>query len=167
MVMTGPRVYYAMARDGALPPSLARLSPASNVPARALVAQSVWSCVLVVTGTFEALLTYTGFAVVLFGAVAVSSIFVLRRRDAALARPYRVWGYPVTPAAFVLAAAAMVVQAIRLAPTPSLWGTAIILLGAPVWWWTGGRRKGRESLATLAPPGPSPSPSFSAPSPPP
>ena len=140
MVMTGPRVYYAMARDGALPGSFSRLSPRTGVPARALIAQSAWSCLLVVTGAFEALLTYTGFAIVLFGGVAVASVFVLRRRDPAVPRPYRVWGYPLTPAAFVLASAAMVVQAIRLAPAPSLWGTALILLGVPVWWW--GRRAG-------------------------
>ncbi|MFN2564074.1 MAG: APC family permease [Gemmatimonadaceae bacterium] len=160
MVMTGPRVYYAMARDGALPAALARLSPTSGVPARALVAQSAWSCLLVITGAFEALLTYTGFAIVLFGGVAVASVFVLRRHDAALARPYRVWGYPLTPAAFVVASVAIVVQAIRLAPAPSLWGTAIILLGAPVWWWTAvrgqGRRKeergGRTECAELSPP---------------
>jgi APA family basic amino acid/polyamine antiporter len=136
MVMTGPRVYYAMARDGALPAGLGRLAPRSGVPVRALVAQSAWSCLLVVTGTFEALLTYTGFAIVLFGGIAVLSIFVSRRRDATLPRPYQVWGYPVTPAAFVVASAAMVVQAIRLAPAPSLWGAGIILLGVPVWWWT-------------------------------
>ncbi len=149
MVMTGPRVYYAMAGDGALPAGFARLSSRSGVPARALVAQSVWSCVLVVTGAFEALLTYTGFAIVLFGGVAVTSVFVSRRRDANLTRPYRAWGYPLTPAAFVVASLAMVVQAIRLAPTPSLWGTAIILLGVPVWWWTTGPRAASRRPATV------------------
>jgi APA family basic amino acid/polyamine antiporter len=143
MVMAGPRVYYAMAQDGALPAGLARLSPRS-VPAHALVAQSVCSCVLVVTGAFETLLTYTGFAIVLFGGIAVASLFVLRRRDAGLARPYLVWGYPITPAAFVIASVAMVVQAIRLAPTPSLWGTAIILAGVPVWRLTAGRQEKRS-----------------------
>jgi APA family basic amino acid/polyamine antiporter len=148
MVMTGPRVYFAMARDGALPAGLARLAPRSGVPARALVAQTGWSCLLVVTGAFDALLTYTGFAIVLFGAIAVASIFVSRRRDAPLPRPYRVWGYPLTPAAFVVASAAMVVQAIRLAPAPSLWGTGIILLGIPVWWWTAQPRARRRTVVT-------------------
>jgi APA family basic amino acid/polyamine antiporter len=151
MVMTGPRVYYAMARDGALPAGLARLSSRSAVPARALVAQSAWSCVLVVTGAFEALLTYTGFAIVLFGGVAVTSVFVLRRRDAGLPRPYRAWAYPLTPVAFVLASLAMVVQAIRLAPTPSLWGTSIILLGVPVWWWTTRPRGPSATTVSSAP----------------
>jgi APA family basic amino acid/polyamine antiporter len=153
MLMTGPRVYYAMARDGALPSGLARISPRSGVPVRALVVQSVWSCLLVVTGTFEALLTYTGFAVVLFGGVAVLSVFVSRRRDARLARPYRVWAYPLTPAAFVVASAAMVIQAMRLAPTPSLWGMAIILLGVPVWWWTMRPRTRRRATLSPRPPG--------------
>jgi APA family basic amino acid/polyamine antiporter len=150
MVMAGPRVYYAMARDRALPAGLARLSPQSGVPARALVTQSAWSCLLVVTGAFEALLTYTGFAIVLFGGVAVGAVFVLRRRDAGIARPYRVWGYPLTPAAFVVASAAMVTQAIRLAPTPSLWGTAIILAGVPVWWATARQLAPRRSAVTAS-----------------
>lgn len=146
MIMTGPRVYYAMARDGALPAALARLSSTRAVPVRALVAQSAWSGVLVVSGTFEALLTYTGFAVVLFSGIAVLSLFVSRGRDHAIARPYRVWGYPATPAVFVVASAAMVMQAIRLAPAPSLWGTGIILAGVPVWWWT---TRPRERSATV------------------
>lgn len=133
MVVTGPRVYYAMARDGCLPRLFGAVAPGRGVPTPAIIAQSVWSAVLVLSGTFEALLTYTGFAVVLFSGVAVTALFVLRHRDPRGRRPYAAWGYPVGPAAFVLVSAAMVIQAIRYAPGPSLAGLLIITAGVPVY----------------------------------
>ena len=133
MVVTGPRVYYAMARDGCLPRVFGAVAPGRGVPAPAIVIQSVWSAVLVLSGTFEALLTYTGFAVVLFSGAAVAGLFVLRHRDADVPRPYAAWGYPIAPAVFVLMSAAMVVQAIRNAPGPSLTGLLIITAGVPIY----------------------------------
>lgn len=140
MVMTGPRIYFAMARDGCLPDVFARV-PESDVPAFSIWVQSAWSAALVLTGGFEALLTYTGFAVVLFAGLAVAALFVLRWRKPDAERPFRVQGYPVTPALFVAASAAMVVQSVLREPTPSLAGVAIIGLGVPVFWWV---RRGGE-----------------------
>lgn len=134
MVMTGPRVYYAMARDGCLPAAFGRV-PESDVPVFSIGVQGVWSVVLVLTGGFEALLTYTGFAVVLFGGLAVAALFVFRWREPDAERPFRVWGYPFAPALFVVASAAMVVQSVLRVPGPSLAGVALILLGVPVFWW--------------------------------
>jgi APA family basic amino acid/polyamine antiporter len=133
MVATGPRVYYAMACDGCLPRIFGAVAPRRKVPALAIAMQSLWSAILVLSGTFEALLTYTGFAIVLFSGAAVAALFVLRRRDRHVPRPYKVWGYPVAPAAFVLMSAAMLVQAIRHAPGPSLTGLLIIAAGAPIY----------------------------------
>jgi APA family basic amino acid/polyamine antiporter len=133
MVATGPRVYYAMACDGCLPRIFGAVAPRRKVPALAIAVQSLWSAILVLSGTFEALLTYTGFAIVLFSGAAVAALFVLRRRDRHIPRPYKVWGYPVAPAAFVLMSAAMLVQAIRYAPGPSLTGLLIIATGAPIY----------------------------------
>ncbi len=133
MVVTGPRVYYAMARDGCLPRIFGAVAPGRGVPALAIVIQSLWSAALVLSGTFEALLTYTGFAVVLFSGAAVAALFVLRHRDSETPRPYAAWGYPIAPAAFVLMSAAMVVQAIRNAPGPSLTGLLVISAGVPVY----------------------------------
>ena len=146
MVVTGPRVYYAMARDGCLPRAFGAVAPGRGVPVLALVAQSAWSAVLVLSGTFEAVLTYTGFAVVLFSGAAVAALFALRRRDPHGPRPYAVWGYPLAPAAFVLMSAAMVVQAIRDAPGPSLTGLLIIAAGVPVYF--GLRRRYRSKPLT-------------------
>ncbi|MBA2356077.1 MAG: amino acid permease [Acidobacteria bacterium] len=132
-VFAGPRVYYAMARDGLFLSAAARVHPKTHTPAVSIAAQGIWSAVLVLTGTFERLVTYTGFAVVLFAGIAVAALFVLRRREPDAPRPFRALGYPVAPGLFVLASAAMVVNAIWREPGPSLAGLAILGAGIPVY----------------------------------
>ncbi len=95
MIFAGPRVYYAMARDGMFFPAAARVHPRYRTPATAIVAQGVWSSLLVLTGSANALTTYTGFSIMLFNGVAVAALFVLRRREPNAPRPYSTWGYPV------------------------------------------------------------------------
>lgn len=154
MLLAGPRVYFAMARDDALPRAFARLRPGADVPAFGVTTQALWAGVLVLTGVFEDLLTYTGFAVVLFSAAAVASLFVLRRRPEYRRRPaVRAWGYPWAPILFLAASAAMLIQAIRFAPGPSLAGAGIIAAGLPLYFWTRAR-SGRR--ARLVEPGKSP-----------
>jgi APA family basic amino acid/polyamine antiporter len=133
-IFAGPRVYYAMARDGYFLKAAARVNPRTHTPAFAIGAQAVWSAVLVLTGTFERLVTYTGFAVVLFAGIAVLALFVLRRREPDAPRPFRALGYPVGPGLFVVASAAMVINAIWREPLPSLGGMAILAAGIPVYW---------------------------------
>ena len=137
MVMTGPRVYFAMAEDRCLPEAFGRVS-GGDVPVFSIAVQAVWSGVLVLTGGFEALLTYTGFAIVLFGGLGVGALFVLRHRRPDDDRPFRAWGYPWAPALFIAAAVAMVVQSVLRAPGPSLAGLALIAAGAPVYLWMAG-----------------------------
>ena len=103
MTLAGPRVYYAMAQDGLFLQAAARVHPRFHTPAVAIVAQSLWTAVLVLAVSLSQLVSYTGFAVVLFSAVAVASLFVLRRRYPDAPRPFRAWGYPWAPAIFVLA----------------------------------------------------------------
>jgi APA family basic amino acid/polyamine antiporter len=134
MVFAGPRVYYAMARDGLFLEAAARVHPRTHTPAFAIAAQGLWSAVLVLTGTFERLVTYTGFAVVLFAGIAVLALFVLRRREPDAPRPFKALGYPVAPGLFVIASAAMVANAIWREPLPSLGGMAILAAGIPVYW---------------------------------
>lgn len=134
MVWAGPRVYFAMARDGAFFKSAARVHPRHRTPVAAIIAQAIWSSVLVLSGTLSQLVAYTGFAVVLFAGVAVLALFVLRRREPDAHRPYRALGYPLAPAFFVAASLAMVIDSVAREPVPSLSGLAVILAGVPVYW---------------------------------
>ena len=146
MVLAGPRVYYAMAQDGQFFAAVGSVHPRFHTPVVAIIAQSTWAGILVLTGTFEQLVEYTGFAIVLFAGIAVTALFVLRRRDPDAERPFRALGYPIAPLVFVTASAAMVVNAVWRSPGTSLAGVAIIAAGVPVYWgfrrWaaTGGRR---------------------------
>ena len=118
MTTAGPRVYFAMARDGAFFPAAARIHPTFHTPWVAILAQAVWSSLLVLTNTKDQLAEYTGFAVLLFSAFAVSTLFVLRRRHPDEPRPFRAWGYPVAPAIFVVVSLAITVAAIAGRPGP-------------------------------------------------
>jgi basic amino acid/polyamine antiporter, APA family len=135
MTLAGPRVYFAMARNGAFFSAAARVHGRFRTPVVAIAAQAVWSAVLVLSGTFEQLLTYTGFAVILFSGLAVLSLFVLRGR-ARKAGAFRAWGYPWAPAIFCVVSFAIVANAIVTAPGPALAGLAVILGGLPIYWWT-------------------------------
>ena len=87
MVFAGPRVYYAMARDGLFLPAAARVHPRWRTPVVSIAAQGVWSAILVLSGTFSQLASYTGFAIVLFAGIAVAGLFVLRWREPDAAAP--------------------------------------------------------------------------------
>ena len=133
MVMAGPRVYYAMARDGQFPAMAARVDPRFRTPLVAIVAQGVWASLLVLSGRFEQLVEYTGFAVVLFAGVAVASLFVLRRRNPDEPRPFRAWGYPVAPFVFVVASLLIVLNALWRSPATSGAGLLVIVSGVPIY----------------------------------
>ena len=134
MIMAGPRVYYAMARDGQFLSAAARVHPTFRTPVVAIVAQSLWSAVLVLAGTFDQLLLYTGFAVTLFAGTAVGALFVLRRRNHDISHSFRAWGYPVAPAVFVAVSAAMVVNYVWRQPVESGVGILCIVAGIPLYW---------------------------------
>jgi APA family basic amino acid/polyamine antiporter len=141
MVFAGPRVYFAMARDGLFVPQAARVHPRYRTPAFAIAAQGAWSGLLVLSGTFSQLVEYTGFAVVLFAGVAVAALFVLRWREPDAERPFRALGYPFAPAIFVLASAAIVLNAVVSSPGPSLAGLGIIGAGVPIYFALRARRR--------------------------
>lgn len=130
MIVAGPRVYFAMSRDGVFMGATARVHPRYHTPAVAILAQAVWSGVLVVSGTFEQLLIYTGMAIVLFSGLAVVALFVLRRRA-------RVSGQAgvVGPALFIAASLAMVVFGVVDRPGDSAVGLALIAAGIPLYVW--------------------------------
>ncbi len=137
----GPRVYYAMARDGVFFPAAARVHPRFKTPAVAIVAQAVWASVLVLSGSAGALTRYTGFAVVLFAGIAVAAVFVLRVREPEAPRPFKALGYPVAPAIFTLASLLIVVNAIVGDPRPSGAGVLIMAAGIPIYWWMTRKKK--------------------------
>ena len=133
MILAGPRVYYAMARDGAFFSAAARVHPTFRTPTTAILAQSLWAGILVLTGTFDQLVEYTGFAVVLFAGLAVTALFVLRRREPDAERPFRAWGYPLGPLVFTGASFLIVANALWQSPATSLTGLAIIAAGIPAY----------------------------------
>jgi APA family basic amino acid/polyamine antiporter len=143
MTFAGPRVYYAMARDGLFFRGAGRIHPRYHTPATSIVAQAVWSSLLVLSGGANALTTYTGFAVVLFAGIAVLSLFVLRQREPNAPRPFRAWGYPIAPAIFAIASLAIVLNALwsdLVVPIqngtpwgPAAAGLLIIGLGVPLY----------------------------------
>jgi basic amino acid/polyamine antiporter, APA family len=150
MTFAGPRVYYAMARDGLFFRGAGEIHPRYQTPAKSIIAQAVWSGLLVLSGGAEALTTYTGFAVVLFAGVSVVSLFVLRQREPDAPRPFRAWGYPVAPAIFAIASLAIVLNALYadlVVPvmTGAAWGPAaagliIIGLGIPLYFFFSRRK---------------------------
>ncbi|MBD0315695.1 MAG: amino acid permease [Nitrospiraceae bacterium] len=135
MVWAGPRVYWAMARDGAISPWLAHLHPRTGVPVRAILFQSTWASVLILTGTFEQLLVYSGLVLALFTALSLSTIFCLRGRTAVAGDIYRSPCYPWLPAVLVIGTFSLVCYSLIERPTESLNGMATVLLGIPLYYY--------------------------------
>ncbi|HTJ27705.1 MAG TPA: APC family permease [Candidatus Limnocylindria bacterium] len=134
VVLSYARVTHALAADGALFAPLARLSR-HGVPVRAVLATSAIAALLVLVANFDALSDYYVFNLWVFFVAAVVALFVLRRREPALARSYRVTGYPFVPALFVLVALWVLVQTLVASPRNSLVGLAIVALAFPVYAW--------------------------------
>ncbi|HKS30838.1 MAG TPA: amino acid permease [Chthoniobacterales bacterium] len=133
VMLTSPRVYYAMARDRLFFHRLAQVHPRFQTPAFAVICGAVWSAILAVTGTFDQLLTYVIFIGWIFYALAGASIFVYRSRMPEAVRPFKVPGYPVTPLLFVIAAAALALNTMVTQTTRAGIGIAIVFLGAPAY----------------------------------
>ena len=161
--LTGPRSYFAMARDGLFFPSLSRVNPRTGTPANAVAAQGIWAIGLIVVGTFvilspapgpdsglpgpfrsawlklnqtplyDVLFTYVVFGANVFYLLAIASVFVLRRTRPNAPRPYKTWGYPFTPLLFVVASIYLLIDMLRQSPAESLAGIGIILTGVPVY----------------------------------
>ena len=133
-----------MARDGAFFQSAASVHPSYRTPAAAIVAQTAWTTLLVLTGSGNALLTYTGFSITLFLGVAVFALFVLRRREPDAPRPFKALGYPIAPAIFTIACFVILANALYndlvkplmegTAIGPSAWGILVISLGLPIYY---------------------------------
>lgn len=131
----GPRVYFAMARDGLFFPAAARVHPRYKTPAVSVVAQAAWASLLILTGSRDSLANYVGFAITLFAGIAVAAVFVLRAREPHADRPFRAWGYPVAPGLFALASLLIVVNAIVQDPRRTGAGLLVLVAGIPLYLW--------------------------------
>jgi APA family basic amino acid/polyamine antiporter len=135
IILAGPRVYLAMARDGLLFRWAGAVHPAYQTPHRAILLQAVWASFLVATGTFRQLFTLVVYTEWIFFGLMAVGLFRLRRR-ADLPRRYSVAGYPVLPALFALASFAVVINQVIHDPESTLKGLGLVLLGLPVYFFT-------------------------------
>ena len=135
IVFTSARIPFAMAREGLFFQWAARLSGRTHSPNQALLVQMVVAVILTLTGSYVQLATYVVFVSFLFYALSAAGVLVLRRREPNLPRPYRAWGYPVTPVVFILFALYLVIDTIIQTPLESAFGAAIVLLGLPAYWY--------------------------------
>ena len=135
MTFAGPRVSFAMARDGLFFRRAAAVHPRYRTPAVAIVAQAIWSSVLVLAAAGNALVNYTGFAITLFLGIAVAAVFVLRAKEPNVERPYRAWGYPLFPGLYVVASVAILINALWQDPGAPRASAIIVALGIPFYFW--------------------------------
>ncbi len=134
LILSGARVYYAMAKDGLFFRPAARVHPRYRTPVASLVVQAVWTSILCLSGTYGQLLDYIIFAVLVFYILTIVALFVLRRTQPDAERPYRAIGYPVLPAIYVLMALYIDIVLLRYKPQYTWPGLIIVLLGIPVYY---------------------------------
>jgi APA family basic amino acid/polyamine antiporter len=131
-ILTGARPYYAMARDRHFFPGIGKLNKA-NVPGNSLLWQGIWASVLVLSGTFDQLTDMIVFAVFIFYGATSLGVFILRRKIPDAYRPYKVWGYPVVPAIFIIFCMFLFFNTIFTRPREAVIGMVLIISGIPVY----------------------------------
>ncbi|MEZ4964702.1 MAG: amino acid permease [Saprospiraceae bacterium] len=139
-ILMPPRVYYAMAKDGLFFPRAAEIHPKYHTPNPALWMQGLWACLLVLSGSFDQLTDMLIFAAFFFYGATAFGVFVMRRREPDAERPYRVWGYPLVPALFVLFCAALIVITCINHPREAVLGIVLMLTGVPMYFWWAGKK---------------------------
>lgn len=133
-VITGPRIYYAMAKDGLFPAIAGRVGAKGGVPVYAMIAQSACAVVILFVTNFENMYQYASVGVSIFALLFIAAVYVLRLRRPDLPRPFRVPGYPVTPGLFLAVILFMTVFAFKQWPAPSIFCVASIILGIPIYY---------------------------------
>lgn len=133
LILSGARVYYAMAKDRLFFKSNGEVHPRYHSPKNALIVQGIWTCILCLSGTYGQLLDYIIFAVLVFYILTIAGLFVLRRTRPDAERPYRAIGYPVLPAVYIVMALFIDVVLLRYKPQYTWPGLIIVLLGIPVY----------------------------------
>ena len=139
IILGGPRMYLSMAQDGVMLPWVNAVHPVYRTPHRAIVLQAVWASVLVLTGSYPTLFGRVIYMEWFFFALMTAGLFALRKRPS-YQPAYRMWGFPVAPALFILASAAIVLNQLRSQPSEALFGAAVVASGWPVARWLTRRR---------------------------
>jgi APA family basic amino acid/polyamine antiporter len=148
-ILAGSRIPYATARAGLFPAGLAAVNSRFRTPAVSLVWQAVIAGVFTLSGTYKSLYTKAIFSEFLFYALCTAGVFVLRRREPDLPRPYRTWGYPLVPALFVILSVCLLVNTFWQQRSDSLWGVVLVGSGIPAYFiwtaWSGRKQETRNS----------------------
>jgi APA family basic amino acid/polyamine antiporter len=140
LILSGARVYYAMAKDDLFFKSAGKLNRFA-VPAAGLKVQAVWASLLCLSGTYSNLLDYVVFAVLIFYVLTIAGIFVLRRKMPDAERPYKTFGYPLIPILYMAAASLVMFVLLIYKPNYTWPGFIIVILGVPVYYiWQKWRR---------------------------
>lgn len=142
--MTAPRIYYAMARDGVFFKRVAEVHPKYKAPTFAILSQTAWAILLILSGTFYELITYVAFTDWIFFALAGASVFLFRKRRPQAERPYKTLGYPFTSLFFVAISTWFVLNTLINAPAQALAGLGFLALGVPVYYLWKKAGKGAE-----------------------
>ncbi|NMC39654.1 MAG: amino acid permease [Bacteroidales bacterium] len=146
LIISGARVYYAMARDGLFFRKIGQLN-SKRVPGLSITVQGIWSVILCLSGTYSNLLDYVIFAVLLFFALTILAIFILRRKQPDIPRPYKAFGYPLIPSLYIITTTVIMIILLIFKPVYTFPGLGIVLLGIPVFFiWDHNRRKNGISL---------------------
>lgn len=133
LILAGPRVYFAMARDGLFFKKIGEVHPKFLTPAFSIMVQGVWAALLTLTGSYDQLFTYVMFIAWVFYGMTAVALFILRRKAPLMARPYKTWGYPYVPLVFVLVSLLLVVNTLTTKPLESLAGLGIMVIGVPLY----------------------------------
>jgi APA family basic amino acid/polyamine antiporter len=133
-ILSNARTPFAMAKEGLFFPKMAKVNSA-KVPGKALWYQGIWSSILVLSGTFDQLTDMLIFAAFIFYGATAFGVFILRKKMPDAPRPYKVWGYPIVPAIFVIFCVFLIVNTIIARPREAGIGLALILLGIPFYYW--------------------------------
>ncbi len=134
-ILTGPRVYYAMAKDRLFFKQISKVHPKFHTPASAIFLQALWASFLTVLGSFEQIFTFAMFAAIAFWVAAAASVFTLRKKYPKMKRPYKTWGYPFIPALFIIACTGILINTFIEKTVESAAGIVLVLLGIPVYYY--------------------------------
>lgn len=147
--MTGPRVYYAMSKNGVLFELFGKVNKVHHTPGYSIFLQAAIAILMVITASFDKLLLYIGFTLSLFAMLTVSGLIVLRIKQPGKSSPYKTFGYPVTPLLFILRNIWIIIFSIKNKPVPTLSGFVTICSGVVVYFYF--RRKHRSEAGEQTP----------------